>query len=290
MVAAGCISEAAPALPKPAQGEHIVMIGNALGERLQYFGNFETNLHLRFPEEKLFVRSMCESGDTPAYRPRAGRESQWAFPGGEKFRPEFAMHLGKGFYPSDDEWLTSLKADTVLAFFGFNESFDGPDRVQNFAGELAAMVDHMRTQKYNGREAPRIVLISPIAFENLSAKRDLPNGEKENANLGLYTEAMRQVAAEKGVGFVDLFTASQTWFAQTKTPLTINGAHLNEAGDQKMAPFLLEALYGPGESASHASAALVRQMVNEKKLVLDERLPDPSRRPRLRPQAFAVWK
>lgn len=264
MVGVGGVASAAPALPRPMPGEHIVMIGNALGERLQYFGHFETGLHLRFPAEKLFVRSMCESGDTPAYRPRAGRESQWAFPGGEKYRPEFAMHLGKGFYPSDDEWLTSLKADTVLAFFGFNESFDGPERVENFAGELAAMVDHMRTQKYNGHGAPRIVLISPIAFENLSAKRDLPNGEKENANLRLYTEAMRRVAAEKGVGFVDLFTASSAWFAETTAPLTMNGAHLNEAGDRKMAPFLLEALYGPGENASHASAALVRQMVNEK--------------------------
>ena len=255
---------AAPALPPPSQGEHIVMIGNALGERLQYFGQFETLLHLRFPAEKLYVRSISHSGDTPAYRPRPGRTSQWAFPGAEKFRPEFAQHLGEGHFPSDDEWLTLTKADTILAFFGFNESFDGPARVQNFADEVAAFVDHTLQQRYNGRTAPRLVLISPIAFEDLSAVRDLPNGAKENANLRLYTEAMQKVAAAKGVGFVDLFAPTTKWYAEESDSLTINGAHLSEAGYRKLAPFLTEAIYGPGEPGSKAPHAVLAQMVNEK--------------------------
>jgi mono/diheme cytochrome c family protein/glucose/arabinose dehydrogenase len=264
LVAAGASARSEPALPPPQPGEHIVTIGNALGERLQYFGHFETLLHLRFPTEKLVIRSMNQSGDTPAYRPRPGRESQWAFPGAEKFRPEFAMHLGKGIYPSDDEWLKLTKADTIVAFFGFNESFDGPARVQNFADELAAFVDHTLQQRYGGDHAPRLVLVSPIAFEDLSATRDLPNGVTENANLKLYTDAMRKVAAAKGVGFVDLFTPTTKWYAEEKAPLTINGAHLNEAGYRRLSTYLADALYGPGQIASHAAPELVRQMVNEK--------------------------
>ena len=240
------------------------MIGNSLAERMQYFGHFETLLHLRYSTQKLFVRSMAQSGDTPAYRPRAGRTTQWAFPGAEKFRPEFAMHLGQGHYPPDDEWLTLNKTDTILAFFGFNESFDGPSRVQNFADELAAFVDHSLKQNYSGEQAPRLVLISPIAFEDLSKDRDLPNGKTENANLKLYTEAMRDVAAKKGVGFVDLFTPTAAWYAAESAPLTINGAHLNEAGYRKLAPYLVDALYGPGQVASRASPELVHQIVQEK--------------------------
>ena len=183
LAATGLVARAQSVLPPPEPSEHVVMIGNALGERMQYFAHFETLLHLRFPGQKLYVRSMAHSGDTPAYRPRPGRKSQWAFPGAEKFRPEFAMHLGEGHFPSDDQWLTLNKADTILAFFGFNESFDGPARVQNFADEVAAFVDHSLQQNYSGRKPPRVVLISPIAFEDLSATQDLPNGQTENANL-----------------------------------------------------------------------------------------------------------
>ena len=154
-------------LAPPAEGEHIALIGNALAERMQYYGYFETLLHQRFPDKKLTVRNLGHSGDTPAYRPRAGRPDPWAFPGAQEFRPEFAMHWGVGHLPSPDEWLQTAKADTVIAFFGFNESFDGPAGVERFAAEVAAFVDHTRTQSYNGRSAPQLVLVSPIAFEDL---------------------------------------------------------------------------------------------------------------------------
>jgi len=96
-----------------------------------------------------------------------------------------------------DEWLAFLKADTIVAFFGYNESFDGPTRVANFEAELDAWVVHTLSKAYNGTAAPRLVLVSPVAFEDQSAKRDLPNGEKENANLALYADAVKAVADVK---------------------------------------------------------------------------------------------
>ena len=52
---------------------------------------------------------------------------------------------------------------------------------------------------------------------------DLPDGRENNARLELYTLAMSQVAAARGVRFVDLFAPSKALFAAAKTPLTSNG-------------------------------------------------------------------
>ena len=248
----------------PEEGEHIALIGNGLGERLQYFGKFESQLHLRYPEHHLSVRNLCYSGDTPAYRPRAGRPTPWAFPGGEKFRPELNKHRGEGHYPSPDEWLTICKADTVLAFFGFNESFDGPGGVEKYRAELDAFVAHTLTQKYNGKSAPKLVLVSPIAFEDLSSTYDLPDGIRENTNLALYTDVMREVAKKRGVGFIDLFSKTKELYATSKTSYTINGFSLHEIGDQRVSYLIADSLYAPKTIELRANPAKVMERIKEK--------------------------
>src|SRR5687768_15212698 len=248
----------------PAPGERIVFIGNGLAERDVYYSQLETELHLRYPESKLFVRNMARSGDTPAFRPHAGRVSQWAFPGAEKFRPEFAMHNGKGFFPMPDQWLTFLQADTIVAFFGYNESFDGPDRVGNFEAELDAFAVHTLSKAYNGRQAPRLVLVSPIAFEDLSAKRDLPNGRRENSNLELYTAAMERVAKKHGLTFVDLFHPTLQRYKANRVPFTINGFSPTEAAYQELGVLLADGMFGKPGARSKAPGSLVRAAVKEK--------------------------
>ncbi|WP_367870273.1 PVC-type heme-binding CxxCH protein [Luteolibacter sp. Populi] len=248
----------------PAKDEHIVMIGSGLGERMQYFGNFETQLHLRYPENHLVFRNMCFPGDTPSYRPRAGRKTPWAFPGAEKLRPELAQHKGEGHYPSEDEWLTVCKADTILAFFGFNESFEGSEGLAKFRAELDAFVTHTLAQKYNGTAAPKLVLVSPIAFEDLTQYYDLPDGKQENANLEMYTGVIQQVATERGLGFIDLFRPTQKLYAEIKEPLTLNGFALNDAGDRRLAYLLADALYKPKDMILQTDPDKVRKIVNEK--------------------------
>ena len=249
----------------PAQGERIVFIGNGLAERDVYYSRMETELHLRYPSEKLFVRNMGRPGDTAGFRPHPARVSQWAFPDAAQFHPELAMHNGKGFFPTPDQWLTHLQADTVVAFFGYNESFDGPMRVANFEGELDAFAKHTLSKAYNGQAAPRLVLVSPIAFENLSATRDLPDGKKENANLALYTDAIRRVAAKHKVTFVDLFTPSKARYGRKGlAPLTINGFAPSEAGYQEIAVWLADAIHGPQKPRSISTPALLNAAVKEK--------------------------
>ena len=249
----------------PSGGERIVFLGNGLAERDVYFGWLETELHLRFPDQKLIVRNMGRPGDTPGFRPHPARVSQWAFPGAAQFHPELNSHFGKGFYPTPDQWLTHLKADTILAFFGYNESFDGPGRVANFEAELDAFAKHTLSKAYNGVAAPRLVLVSPIAFENLSATRDLPDGVQENARLALYTDAIRRVAGRHGLTFVDLFNATKTRYAKPGLPaLTLNGFLPTEAGYAELGAMLADGAFGPTPRAAKGTPALVNAAVREK--------------------------
>lgn len=248
----------------PASGERVVFIGNGFAERDTYYGRLETELHLRFPEQSLLVRNMGRSGDTPAFRPHPARASQWAFPGAEKFHPEYAQHNGKGFFSTPDQWLHHLKADTIVAFFGYNESFDGTSRVANYEAEVDAFVMHTLSKAYNGQAAPRLVLVSPIAFENLSATRDLPNGTRENTHLGLYAAAMERVAKKHGITYVDLFHPTLAAYGKSKTPYTINGFAPTDFGYREVAKLLADGLFGSTLRTSKADEALVNSAVKMK--------------------------
>ncbi len=246
----------ADSLPlKFKKGEHLVLLGNGLGERMIHFPYFETDLQRRFPKDELIVRNLCFPGDTPGFRAHSSRETQWAFPGAEKFHPDKTFHDGRGFYPMPDEWLTTVAADTILAFFGYNESFDGFEGLDNFYNELDAWITHTNEQAYNGKSAPRIILVSPIAFEDRSADFDLPTGNQENRRLAAYTEAMRQVAHDRGIGFIDLYGPSSEWYRYSDEPLTINGFLLNDRGHQLLAEELLAALSGERDSKTLSRTA-----------------------------------
>ncbi|CAN5307004.1 GDSL-type esterase/lipase family protein [soil metagenome] len=255
---------AAPDLPAPEEGERIVFVGGGMAERMLYFGFTEAELHLRFPEKELTVRNMARPGDTPGFRPHPARTSQWAFPGAEKFHPGLSMHLGEGFYPTPDEWLTMVEPDTIVAFFGFNESFDGPEGADNFKAELDAFVTHTLSQRYGGDSPPRLVLASPIAFEDLSATRALPDGTEQNKNLEIYAAAIEAVAEEHDLTFIDLFHPTLQLFAGSDSDMTINGISPNDKGFAAIATLVADGLYGEHPRTSKADPELVREAVVEK--------------------------
>ncbi|MFS4493020.1 PVC-type heme-binding CxxCH protein [Maribacter sp. 2308TA10-17] len=244
---------------------HIVLIGNNLGSRMLNFGHFETEMHLRYPDSTLFIRNMADPGNTPGFRPHSSRNTPWAFPGAEKFYTELANKSGsEGFFPTEDEWLTNLKADIILAFFGYNESFEGEAGLQNYKDELHAFIAYTKSQKYNGLEAPQLALVSPIAFEDLSAKLDLPDGKKENKNLALYSQAMKEVAAKDSVLYVDAFDASSKWFVSELEDLTADGFQLNDFGHRKFGKFLADVVFGEADKKAEENRQLVHDAVMEK--------------------------
>ena len=142
-----------------------------------------------------------------------------------------------------DKYLQHVKADVIFAMFGFNESFDGPNNANNHKNLLVDFVGKLRSYQPNGKSFPRIVLFSPIAFQNLK-DRNLPNGRAHNRNLAAYTKATENAAKEAGVQFIDLFNPTLKLFEQSKEPLTINGAHLNAEGNRLLAEIIAKALLG----------------------------------------------
>ncbi|MBL9142610.1 MAG: hypothetical protein JNM99_02910 [Verrucomicrobiaceae bacterium] len=190
---------------KPKQ--RIVLIGNTLFDRMRDYGQFEAMLQQRFAKEEVTVRNLAWSADEVALRPR----------------PDGFGDL--------NEHLTEAKADVILAAFGFNESFKGIEAIPEFEALLKAFLIELKSHRYNGTSAPRIVLVSPTALEDLGAP--LPPAKPTNERLAAYTESMKKVAAAEGVGFVDVFAATLEAFGKKATSgetRTINSIHLNEAG------------------------------------------------------------
>lgn len=244
---------------------HIVLIGNNLGSRMMNFGHFETDLQLRYPDSLLFIRNMCDGGNTAGFRPHASRVSPWAFPGAEKFQDELANYSdSQGHFETEDQWLTRLKADIIIGFFGYNESFQGDAGLQNFKNELDAFIKYTALQKYNGVAAAQLVLVSPIAFENLSEKSDLPDGKVENKNLKLYADAMQEVASKNNTLFVDVFTPTRKWYDETDHPLTIDGSQLTEEGYEKFAQLLNDEIFGKRDNQQNNRLDAVHAAVMEK--------------------------
>ncbi len=54
------------------KGDRIILIGNTLAERMQYYGHFETLLHSRFPELELVFHNLGYSADELVLRPAPG--------------------------------------------------------------------------------------------------------------------------------------------------------------------------------------------------------------------------
>jgi putative heme-binding domain-containing protein len=262
------VVEAAPpvtTLPlSPAAGETLVVLGNGLAERMEHANVFETLLYREFPDRRITFRNLGFPGHTPAFRPEAGRKDPWAFPGAQQFHPEIKGHFGEGHYPSPDEWLRIVDASTIVACFGFNESFAGLEGIENFQRELAAFVQHTRSRSYvaGGETPPRLVLASPIACE-AHPELALPDTQARNQILRAYAAAIEAVAREQGVGFVDLFTPSLAWFEQAGQPLTINGVHLSQEGYRRLAPELFRQLFGTRPEPLEPGSLLQRAVADK---------------------------
>lgn len=246
LIQASCQSDTSLDFKFEKEGR-IVLIGGNLYSRMMNYGYFETTLHQRFPNQKLYIRNMCDGGDTPGFRPHSGRPNPWAFEGAKEFQSEYANDSrSEGKFGMPDEWLKQHRPDYLLAFFGYSESFQGADYVATFKEELRAFITHTNAQKYNGSNTPKLILVTPIAFEDLSDQYNLPNGEVENINLSLYANAIIEVAQENEVAVIDAFTPSKKWMEGSEE-MTIDGFQLNENGYMRFSNFLAQQLTGEKE-------------------------------------------
>ncbi|MCA9076411.1 MAG: c-type cytochrome [Planctomycetaceae bacterium] len=222
------------------KGDHIAYIGNTLADRMQHDGWLETYIHALHPQHDLTVRNLGFPGDEVKTRSRSDN------------------------FGSPDDWLTKVKADVVLCFFGYNEALRGEAELDTFRQDLVAMIEGMQSQRYNGESRPRLVIFSPIAHEDVGS-RHLPDGTDNNRKLIAYTEAMRAVCAKQGVPFVDLFTPTSSMYGRSKEPLTMNGIHLQPHGNKLVAQEIIATLFDrPEINASDTDLERLREAVLDK--------------------------
>jgi putative heme-binding domain-containing protein len=254
-------------------GDHICIIGNALAEGMQHDGWLETYFYSRFPKHDLVFRNLGFSGDEvagftakpdPNHRLRSldfGTADQWL--AGSAPVPQPNKLVTRHGVRDNRFETTNTRADVILAFFGYNESFAGQAGLPQFNKDLDDFIKHSRAQKYNGKSAPRLVLFSPIAHEDLK-DRNLPDGREHNNRLELYAKAMAEVAASNRVPFVDLFQPSRMLYAKAERPLTINGVHLTEEGNRQLAQIIDQDLFFLVPIRSSKQMEKLRQVVLDK--------------------------
>src|SRR5690606_10745558 len=249
------------------RGDRIILLGNNLGSRMMNYGYFETEMHARYPDSLLYIRNMCDGGNTPGFRLHSGRPSPWAFPGADTLQSDTDLLNDPhtvGHWETPDQWLARHGADINIAFFGYTESFRGEEGLQRYREELEAFIKHTLKQHYNGSTPHRLAIVSPIAFEDRSRDYDLPDGKAENKRLAMYTDAMAEVARNNGVLFVDMYRPFRKLFARNSEPLTIDGAQLNDAGYREFSTRLADAVFGKAKETAGINRKLIHDAVMEK--------------------------
>lgn len=220
------------------EGDKLVVIGNTLAERMQHDGYFETLLQSRFPGKDLVVRNLGWSADEIDLRPRSAN---------------FADHGHN---------LGDHKPNIVLAMFGLNESFAGPAGLDAFKARFAKFIEETKAQIGNDGQ---LVICSPIPHENLN-RPTLPDGKSTNENIRLYSGAMQSIAAAANVRYIDLYSPLEVAMKSASAPLTINGIHLNERGNEVLAAALDVSLFGPRPQKNTVDLDALRAAVVEKNL------------------------
>lgn len=233
------LSAADQAALQLTKGDHIAIVGSGMADRLQHDGWLETLIQKANPESELVIRNLAFSGD------------------------EVVVRLQTDTGASREQWLSNIKADVVFAFYGFNESFAGPEGLPKFKLELAWYLADKAKANYSGTGKPRVVLFSPIAQEKC-ADPNVPDPTANNKNLQLYTQAMAEVAKANEVPFVDLFAATLKLYASAKQPLTFNGFQLTEAGNKALAPVIYQAVFATAAPTPNADTEKLRAAVIEK--------------------------
>lgn len=201
-------------------GDRIAIVGNTFADQLRIHGYLESLLLQVSAKNPVSIRNLGWGGDMLTARDRPTN------------------------FPTEESTLTAHRTDVMIACFGFGESFAGEEGVAKFQTDLKAFIASHSGKKYNGKTEVRLVLVSPIAYEDLGELT--PAHEQRDRELQAYAIAMRDVAAEANIPFVDLFAPSRYLMDEPNGPnLTTNGIHLNQYGYWAIAkPFVQQLTTG----------------------------------------------
>ncbi len=262
LVALAFLTQAISAAPLELhKGDQIAIVGSGFADRQQHHAWLETLIQKAYPDLDLTVRNLGFATDEVNVHPRSDEVPPTEYFLGQK-KGDLKTMVGKTevVYKSG----TDFSANVILAYWGFNESFKGEAGLADFKVAIDQYLKAQLAADY-GKGHPRLVLLSPIAHENLKDPTNYPDGSANNKNLALYTKAMAEVAQANGVQFVDLFTPSQDLYSKAAGPLTINGIHLNDEGDKQLAPVQFKAIFGKeAPTTTDPSLTKLREAILEK--------------------------
>ncbi len=203
--------------PAIRPGDRIAIIGNTYADQLRVHGYLETLLLQRTKENPVSIRNLGWGADMLSSRDRPTN------------------------FPSEESMLRAHETDVIIACFGMGESFAGDKGIEQFRQALIDLAIYHRGKKYNGKTAVRLILVSPIAHEDLGELT--PSVNRRNNQLRAYSKTMEEVAREAKIPFVNLFEKTRYLMEDNSAPkLTINGIHLNSYGYWAAAGIVAESL------------------------------------------------
>lgn len=221
--------------------DRLTLVGGTLIERLQFDGQLEAALYQAVGESGLQIRNLGWSGDDVWGTARAvfGRPSD----GFERLKSDLKL----------------TQPSVVLLAYGANESFAGAAGMAQFQAGLAQMID--MTEELGAKP----LLVTPPPFENLGPP--LPDMAQANQDLASYCDAIRDLAAERGLPLIDL-QAMMLRQPPATSPRTENGIHLSATGTTEVSRLLAGALLGREITDTQwdrvATATELRSMIAQK--------------------------
>jgi lysophospholipase L1-like esterase len=150
----------------------------------------------------------------------------------------------------EGRWKAALgeKPDYVLIQFGHNDSHDpknpeATDAATDYKDNLRRYIDESRAI------GATPILVTPMVRRNFDAEGKIANEPPPSRHLGSYADAMKEVAREKKVPVIDLYTSSKV-LAEKLGPQASatmankkgDNTHFNEKGARAMADLVMKEL------------------------------------------------
>ena len=193
-----------------AHGDRVVWLGGTSVERMQEHGYLETWLTAMHPDRHVLHRNLGWSGDTP---------------GG----------LARAVFGTPEEGFRRLIGDVrmanptvVVVNYGAVEAHRGQEGLEPFLQDMKHLIGQLEALP------ARLVLVAPLEAEPLAPP--FPDVQPYNANVQLYTDALRKLAQDTGHVFVNLNPIMPLGGRSADGPqLTTNGLHLTDYGYWRLA-------------------------------------------------------
>ena len=185
-------------------GDRVAFIGGTFIEREQRYGYLETALTIANPDKTITFRNLGWSGDTIGGVSRSG------------FDPPEA-----GFKQLVDQ-VNAVKPTVIVVGYGANEAFAGKAGLDAFVKGLERVVTALKPLN------ARYIYLAPLKQENLGAP--LPNPEKHNKDIEIYSKGIEEFAKKHGAEFFKLDPLGTQEASGRGSRLTDNGVHLTALG------------------------------------------------------------